>query len=60
MSDIDIDCKICGRKITWFNDIPLKGYCWGTEEKEHKEYKILVNSANRDCSYPQIAKSKGG
>lgn len=45
----DINCKICGRKITWFNDIPLKGYCWGSEENEHREYKVLVN---RDYTYP--------
>lgn len=56
MSDININCKICGRKITWFNDIPLKAYCWGTENNEHKEYKVLVN---RDYTYPEVVKREG-
>jgi hypothetical protein len=35
-------CPLCNRKITWFNDFPLKGFCWGTEENEHKEYSVIV------------------
>ena len=35
-------CPKCGKKITWFNDIPLRGFCWGTEEKEHSEYSVAV------------------
>jgi hypothetical protein len=57
MSNIDVNCKVCGRKITWFNDIPLKGYCWGTEEKEHKEYKVVID---RNYTYPQNKKKVEG
>ena len=28
-------CPICGRTKLWLNDIPLKAFCWGTEENEH-------------------------
>lgn len=35
-------CTICGKQIYWFNNVPLRGYCWGTEEKPHKEFSILV------------------
>lgn len=35
-------CPICGKQIDWFNDIPLYGFCWGTKDKPHKEFKILV------------------
>ena len=35
-------CPKCGRKIKWFNDIPLKGFCWGTAKNEHAEYSVLV------------------
>jgi predicted nucleic-acid-binding Zn-ribbon protein len=35
-------CPKCGRTITWFNDIPLKGYCWGTHDNEHEEYSVVV------------------
>ena len=35
-------CPKCGRIIKWFNGIPLKGFCWGTEEEEHSEYSALV------------------
>jgi hypothetical protein len=35
-------CPKCGRSITWFNDIPLRGFCWGTEENEHPEYSVEV------------------
>jgi endogenous inhibitor of DNA gyrase (YacG/DUF329 family) len=35
-------CPKCGKKITWFNDIPLKGFCWGTSENEHEEYSVKV------------------
>ena len=40
------DCPICGGKL-WFNDLPIKGYCWGSIEKEHDEYSILVSEEIR-------------
>lgn len=36
------NCPKCGKQINWFNDIPLRGFCWGTEENEHKEYSVEV------------------
>lgn len=35
-------CPKCGKKITWFNDMPLSGFCWGTNEEEHEEYRQKV------------------
>jgi len=35
-------CPKCGRTISWFNDIPLRGFCWGTPDNEHKEYSVIV------------------
>jgi len=43
-------CPICNQKITWFNDIPLKGFCWGTEENEHKEYSFIVKEEDKKSS----------
>ena len=35
-------CKKCGRYVTWFNDVPLRGFCWGPDEAEHDEWSALV------------------
>lgn len=35
-------CPKCGKQITWFNDIPLRGFCWGTYENEHDEFSVEV------------------
>ena len=35
-------CPKCGRTDWWLNDVPLRGFCWGTEEKPHKEVSKLV------------------
>lgn len=36
-------CPYCGKqKGLWFNDVPLRAFCWGTEKKPHKEWKKLV------------------
>jgi hypothetical protein len=35
-------CPKCGRTINWFNDIPLKGFCWGPPDNEHEEYSVIV------------------
>ena len=48
--NIDIDkmqeslgpCPICGRTRWWLNDVPLAGFCWGTEDNEHTEVKIVL------------------
>jgi hypothetical protein len=28
------NCPKCGKQF-WLNDVPLKGFCWGTEDKPH-------------------------
>jgi hypothetical protein len=33
-------CPVCGKKAWWYNDIPLKAFCWGSEENEHEEVVI--------------------
>lgn len=35
-------CPRCGKKKWWLNDVPLAGYCWGTENKPHDEVKIVI------------------
>jgi hypothetical protein len=35
-------CPHCKKYPKWFNDIPLRAFCWGTEKKEHKEWSKLV------------------
>lgn len=35
-------CPLCGKTPGWFNDIPLKAYCWGTGNDEHPcVYKVV-------------------
>jgi len=36
-------CPTCGRTEHWFNDIPLRAFCWGTEDKEHPEMSRLAD-----------------
>jgi hypothetical protein len=35
-------CPICGRLPTWFNNIPLEAYCWGTSKKPHMEWSKII------------------
>lgn len=35
-------CPVCQRKPTWFNDVPLRAFCWGTESREHSEASCVV------------------
>jgi len=35
-------CGRCGKEITWFNDVPLTAFCYGTEEKEHACWHKIV------------------
>jgi hypothetical protein len=35
-------CPKCGRKEWWYNDIPLKGFCWGPGDDPHREVSKLV------------------
>ena len=38
------NCPKCGKRF-WLNDVPLKGFCWGTEENPHTEVvKKIPNS----------------
>jgi hypothetical protein len=39
---LGLRCHKCGHFITWFNDVPLRGFCWGPEAKEHPEWSALV------------------
>jgi len=31
-------CPKCGGLAHWYNDVPLRAFCWGGEGKEHKEW----------------------
>ena len=35
-------CPICGNKQLWFNDLPIKAFCYGPESKPHKEGQKMV------------------
>ncbi len=35
-------CPKCGRTPTWFNDVPLRAFCNGTDKKEHAEMTCIV------------------
>lgn len=39
-------CPVCGRTPTWFNDLPLKAFCWGTDEAPHPEARKIVPYAD--------------
>ena len=28
-------CPICKKYPTWFNDVPIRAFCWGTKTKKH-------------------------
>ena len=38
-------CPRCGKVPTWFNDVPLRAYCWGTEQDPHLELSRLVTGS---------------
>ena len=35
-------CRICGATTHWYNDVPLKAFCWGSEKKPHKQWSKIV------------------
>lgn len=35
-------CPRCGRTKHWYNGVPLKAFCWGTDESPHREWSKLV------------------
>lgn len=36
-------CPRCGKRTHfWYNDVPLRAFCWGTEEKEHREWSKVI------------------
>jgi len=37
-------CPVCGKKKHWYNDVPLKAFCWGKkgEEDTHGEASCVV------------------
>lgn len=35
-------CPKCGQPVHWTNDVPLRTFCWGTEEKPHDEMSALI------------------
>lgn len=35
-------CPHCSQYPTWFNNVPLTAYCWGTEEEPHEEWEKVV------------------
>jgi hypothetical protein len=35
-------CPLCGQLPTWWNDIPLRAYCDGTEEVPHVAMTVVV------------------
>jgi hypothetical protein len=39
-------CPLCGREPTWYNDVPLRAFCWGglDDQPEHREWSQIVPS----------------
>lgn len=40
-------CPVCGRKKHWYNDVPLKAFCWGANgsdeaDSDHGEASCVV------------------
>jgi len=40
-------CPVCGRKRHWYNDVPLRAFCWGAggsdeEDADHGEASCVV------------------
>lgn len=35
-------CPRCGIYPNWFNDVPLRAFCWGTDAKPHLQLSRLV------------------
>lgn len=31
-------CPYCGSKKHWYNDVPLRAFCFGSIKKPHKEW----------------------
>ena len=44
-------CPVCGRIPDWFNDVPLKAFCWGTKENPHPEARKTVPYADQPYGY---------
>lgn len=42
-----MECPYCHKKEgdLWYNNVPLRAYCLGTDKKPHKEWsKICINN----------------
>jgi hypothetical protein len=39
-------CPTCGKKTWWYNDIPLKAFCWGSEDNEHQV--VIIEDVEKD------------
>lgn len=36
-------CPFCAEPPTWFNDVPLRAFCWGADGgPEHQEWSVVV------------------
>lgn len=35
-------CPYCKSKRHWYNDVPLRAFCWGSENKSHREWRKIV------------------
>jgi len=33
-------CPICKKVKWWYNDLPLRAFCWGSPDDEHKEVRV--------------------
>lgn len=38
------NCPICNKAPGWFNNVPLRAYCWGQPGAEHNEARRIVPS----------------
>jgi hypothetical protein len=40
-------CPICGEYPTWFNDVPLRAFCWGPDGKPHEEWSKVITGEDQ-------------
>lgn len=49
-------CPKCNKHPDWFNDVPLRAFCWGTEKNPHVEMTRVVHSKSKWMTAKEFTK----
>ncbi len=49
-------CPFCNKYPEWFNDVPLRAFCWGTDRRPHLEASRVVTGKAQP--YGKVTRSK--